>query len=275
MKLRKLKLHIGETIMLLVCMVFVIPLYYLVVCTFKTEQEMSLHPLALPSGLFLDNYINALSKFDFMQTFGNTLYVTILSVILVVVLAASSAYVLARKKDVKIVSFCNWLLFLGFLIPGQATMIPMFRIMKGLGLINKLNGLIFLHSGGCVFGCFMYKGFIKGLSKDFEEAAKIDGAGTFRCFWQIVFPLLKPITTTLVIFRTMDVWNDFLTTYLYINSTSKATLTLQVYNGVGQHVNDWGLMMATLCISLAPIVIFYLLLQKHIVGGMTMGGMKD
>ena len=116
---------------------------------------------------------------------------------------------------------------------------------------------------------------MKALPEDLEEAARIDGAGTVRIFWKIVFPLLKPITTTLVIFNVMWIWNDFLYTYLFISSSNKSTLIMQVYNGVGQYFNDWSVMMPVLVIALLPMVIFYIFLQNQIVGGLTMGSMKN
>lgn len=264
-----------EIIMLLICAVFFIPIYYLVVSTFKTQNEIVTAPLALPSKFMLENYVEAFHSIEFFSSFKNSLIVTIVSVFLIVVISAMAAYVLARKRHNKVVKFFDWYLFIGFLIPLQTTMIPLFSIMKGLHLINSLPGLIFLHCNGCVFGSFLYKGFIKALPEDMEEAARIDGAGTVRIFWQIVFPLLQPITTTLIIFNTMWIWNDFMYTYLFISSSKKSTLIMQVYNGVGQYFNDWSVMMPVLVIALFPMVIFYLFLQNKIIGGLTMGSMKN
>jgi raffinose/stachyose/melibiose transport system permease protein len=107
-----------------------------------------------------------------------------------------------------------------------------------------------------------------------EEAAFMDGADEFRTFWQVVFPLLKPVTATVVIFNTMWIWNDFLLTYLFLSSPSKATLIMQVYNGVGMYINDWSIMMPVLVLALLPMVIFYLAMQDQIIGGLTLGAIK-
>jgi raffinose/stachyose/melibiose transport system permease protein len=112
------------------------------------------------------------------------------------------------------------------------------------------------------------------MPRDLEEAAFVDGASLLRTFWQIVFPLLRPVTATLVIFNTMWIWNDFLLSYLFLSSTDKATLTLQVYNGVGQYFTDWTIMMPVLVIALLPMVIFYLFMQRHIIGGLASGSLK-
>ncbi len=261
--------------MIAVCIIFFIPIYYLVVSTFKTQNEIVEFPLSLPENFTLLNYKEAFEAIKFFRSFGNSVFVTAISVCLIVIISAMAAYTLARKRNEKIVKVMDWYLFLGFLIPLQTTMIPLFSVMKGLNLINSLIGLIFLHCNGCVFGSFLYKGFIKVLPEDLEEAARIDGAGTYRIFWKIVFPLLKPITATLIIFNVMWIWNDFMYTYLFISSSKKSTLIMQVYNGVGQYFNDWSVMMPVLVIALLPMVIFYLLLQKQIVGGLTMGAMKN
>jgi raffinose/stachyose/melibiose transport system permease protein len=146
--------------------------------------------------------------------------------------------------------------------------------MKSFDLINTYQGLIFLHSNGAVFALFLYTGFIRAMPRDLEEAAFVDGAGVFRTFWQIIFPLLRPVTATLVIFNTIWIWNDFLLSYLFLSSTDKATLTMQVYNGVGQYFTDWSIMMPMLVLAMLPMVIFYLFMQRHIVSGLTAGSLK-
>ena len=116
----------------------------------------------------------------------------------------------------------------------------------------------------------MYRGFIQTVPRELEEAAQIDGCNIWRVFWNISFPLLKPITTTIVIFNVMWIWNDFMLTYLFLNSSDKATLVMQVYNGIGMFSNDWSLMMPALVIALFPMVVFYLVMQKRIVEGVEM-----
>lgn len=168
----------------------------------------------------------------------------------------------------------NVFFLLGFMVPAQATMLPLFTVMKNLHLVNTYQGMILLHSNQCVFAYLMYRGFIQTVPKELEEAAKIDGCNMWQTFWHITFPLLKPITTTIVIFNVMWIWNDFMLTYLFLNSSSKATLVMQVYNGIGMFSNDWSLMMPALVIALLPMVIFYLFMQKNIVAGVAAGSVK-
>jgi raffinose/stachyose/melibiose transport system permease protein len=264
---------IGEISMLLVCALFVIPLYYLVVSTFKTQAEIIQSPLALPSSLNLENYTRAFAGINFVQSFLNSLLITSVSVVLIVLFGSMAGYAIARWNN-RLTRFLRVYFLAGFLVPLQVTMLPLFIIMKNLQLINTYQGMILLHSNGAVFAIFLYTAFIRAMPRDLEEAAFVDGAGLFRTFWQIVFPLLRPVTATLIIFNTMWIWNDFLLSYLFLSSTQKATLTLQVYNGVGQYFTDWSIMMPVLVIALLPMVIFYLFMQRHIIGGLTTGSLK-
>jgi len=264
---------ILELIMLCLCAVFVIPLYYLVVSTFKSQAAIIQSPLGLPLPPTLDNYRRALEVMSFFRNFGNSTLITSVSVVLIVVFGSLAAYSIARRKT-PLMAFLGFYFLIGFMVPVQTTLIPLFRIMKTLDLINRYGGMIFLHSNGCVFAILLYRGFIRTVPMDLEESAFLDGAGPFRTFWRIVFPLIQPITATLIIFNVMWIWNDFLLTYLFLSSTKKATLIMQVYNGIGLYMNDWSLMMPVLVLALAPMVIFYLLMQKRIIGGLTSGAIK-
>jgi len=263
----------GEIVMALFCAIFVIPIYYLVVSTFKTQAEIIASPLGLPKSFDLSNYFRAFRTINFTQSLFNSLLITSVSVILIVLFGSMAAYAIARRNN-KLTIFLRNYFLLGFLVPLQVTMLPLFLVMKNLHLINTYQGMIFLHSNGAIFAIFLYNGFIRAMPRDLEEAAFVDGASLLRTFWQIVFPLLRPVTATLVIFNTMWIWNDFLLSYLFLSSSDKATLTLQVYNGVGQYFTDWTIMMPVLVIALLPMVIFYLIMQRHIIGGLASGSLK-
>ncbi len=269
----KMLKFIGELFMLALCAIFVLPLYYLLVSTFKPQVDIVNTPLAPPIHFTLAHYQRALANMSFFRNFGNSALITTTSVILIVIIGSMAAYSIARRRS-KINKFLEMYFLLGFLIPIQTTMIPLFFIMKNLQLMNTYAGLIFLHCNGSIFAFFMFRGFVNSIPLELEESAIIDGCSVFQTFWRIVFPLLKPITVTVVIFNTMWIWNDFILTFLFISSSKKATLILQVYNGVGLYFNDWSLMMPVLVLALAPMVVFYLLLQKHIMSGLTSGAIK-
>lgn len=263
----------AEVFMILFASIFIIPIYYLVVSTFKGQQEIMESPLSLPASLTFKNYGRALENMDFWRNFGNSLLITVVSVIIIVIFGSMAAYSICRHQT-KLTKFLSVFFLIGFMVPAQATMLPLFRVMQKLSLINTYQGMILLHSNQCVFAFLMYRGFIQTVPKELEEAARIDGCNIWRTFWRITFPLLSPITTTIVIFNVMWIWNDFMLTYLFLNSSSKATLVMQVYNGIGMFSNDWSIMMPALVIALFPMVVFYLFMQKNIVAGVAAGAVK-
>lgn len=263
-----------ETGMLVICVIFFIPLYYLLVNTFKPARDAALSPLALPIKNFtLDLYKEALDVINFWSSFRNSFVITAVSVIIIIVIGSMAAYSITRHKN-KLTRLLFLYFLVGFMVPAQTTLIPLFNLMSKLNLQNSVLGMIVLYSSWCNFALFMYQGFIGGVPKELEEAALMDGAGLWRMYWKIVFPLLKPVTTTIVIFDVMWIWNDFMMPYLFISSSDNFTLIMEVYKGVGQFSNNWTVMLCTMVIVLIPIVIFYLLMQKHIIAGITSGAVK-
>lgn len=264
---------IGEAVMLAICCIMLIPFYYLVVNTFKSSQEAAEAPMALPQVISFDNYVKAFESMNFLQSLGNSVFITVVSVTLIVLLGAMGAYPIARRKH-KLYKGILLYFLAGYMVPAQTIMIPLYLMLQNMHLLNSTLGLVVVYSSWCNFALFLYQGFFKGVPEELEEAAMIDGCGPWKRFWLIVFPLLKPITTTIVIFEVMWIWNDFLYPYLFLSSNESFTLVMQVYKGVGQFSNDWGMMMATMVIVLIPVLIFYLLMQKNIVAGITSGSVK-
>ncbi|XID92273.1 carbohydrate ABC transporter permease [Paenibacillaceae bacterium WGS1546] len=264
---------IGTLAMLLLCAVYLFPFYILIVNTLKTAQEAGFNPIAWPSGLYLDNYVRALEKMNFFVSFRNSLTITVLSLIGIVLMGAMSAYPVARIKHISTKLIMVYFL-IGFMVPIQTALVPLFLVMQNLDLVNSVFGLVLVYSANCIFAFFLYQGFIRSVPMELEEAAYMDGCTPWRSFWVIVFPLLKPITTTIIIFETMWIWNDFTMPYLFLHSQSKITLVLEIYKGVGEFANDWSIMLTIMTIVLIPAVIFYLLLQKHIISGLTSGALK-
>lgn len=274
LKKRSWQGYLGEAAMLGVCVVFFIPFYYLLVNTFKPAKDATLSPLSVPIRNFtLDLYRQALDTINFWGSFRNSLVITGVSVAVIVVIGSMAAYAIVRRKN-KLTRVLFIYFLLGFMVPAQTTLIPLFNLMSSLHLQNSVFGMIVLYSSWCNFALFMYQGFLGGVPIDLEEAALIDGANLWKLYWQIVFPLLKPVTTTIIIFDVMWIWNDFMMPYLFISSSDNFTLIMEVYKGVGQFANNWTVMLCTMVIVLIPIVIFYLLMQKHIIGGITSGAVK-
>lgn len=262
-----------QILLLLVTAVFLSPLLYMVLNSFKPYSQMLKAPWSLPEGLFLDNYIRAFGQMEFFQSLKNSFIITVVSVALIVVLGAFAAYPISRFRN-KMTNFLSVYFLIGYMVPTQVLIVQIFSVMKIFDLINTKTGLILVYASGVSFAVFLYQGFIKTLPIDLEESALIDGANPIQVFTKVVFPLLKPATATLVIFQTMWIWNDFTLSSLFLSSRKNLTLLLELHQCIGEFSLDWSVMLAIMCIVMLPMVIFYLLMQKQIIAGMTSGAVK-
>jgi raffinose/stachyose/melibiose transport system permease protein len=259
--------------MLVVSAIYLYPFYYLFINTIKSTQEAAYHPLALPRNIVFSSYINIFENTPLLNSFKNTFIITACSVMLIVLFGSMAAYTISFRPN-KLNRFLMFYLLAGFMIPVQSSLIPLFEIMIKLHLIDKLYGVILLYTQGCVFAFFLYLGFMRTFPKELEEAAVIDGCGPFQVFTRIVFPLLKPITTTVIIYHTMWIWNDFMFVNQFLNSRKNGTLILEIFRAKGQFSTDWSAFMAMLVLILLPSLIFFLFMQKHIVKGLMGGAIK-
>lgn len=267
---RRITLSIA---MILLALFIAIPLYYIVVNTFKTQGDMVSSPLGIPTKPFLGNYAEVLTDPRIYKSFLNTLYVTVMSVVLQLMVGAMAAYAMLMRTSRTNRIIANVLL-IGFIVPGQSTLIPLYRTLVGFNLVDSLNGLIVMYMGGSIFCYFLIQGYMKTLPFEIVEAARIDGASTGQIFLQIVLPLIKPILITVGVFQTMWVWNDFLLPTVFISSPSKRTVVLQVYNAVSEFTTNWPMFMTVSVVALIPMVVFFIFAQRHIVNGLLAGGVK-
>lgn len=268
----KILYYIG---LLIIALVAALPLYYLVITTFKTPEEASLSPLGLPQNWSFVNYSNALEAMNFTQAVTNNLIITVFSVVLLILFSSMAAYVIARSQK-KIYNIMFSIFLVGLIIPFQVAIVPLYSIISALGVMNTHVGVIII-SVFCInmpLSIFLLRGFISTVPVELEEAAYIDGAGTFKTFWVIVFPLLKPIVVTLVILNTLAIWNDFLTPLLFLQSPEKAVLLQEVYKNVGPFSTNWTSFFPMLVMSVLPLVIFYLVLQRKVMEGVVAGAVK-
>lgn len=258
--------------------IFIGPLLFILMNSFKGRFFISDAPFALPFGQYfagVTNYVQGLAATGFFSAFGWSAFITVFSVIIIVFFAAMTAYYITRVK-----SWWTNLIYLvlvfSMVVPFQMVMFPTVKIADSLGLANPL-GMILLYLGfGAGLSVFIFSGFIKGIPIDVEEAAMIDGCGPLRNYFLVVLPMLKPVTITVSILMTMWVWNDYLLPYLVIGlSTPYKTIPVVVQQLVGSHgSNDMGAMMAMLVLAIIPIVVFYLFSQKYIIEGVVAGAVK-
>ncbi len=165
-------------------------------------------------------------------------------------------------------------LMIGFLVPFQAILLSLFEIMQALNLIDSIFGIILFYSNSCALTVFLAIGYMRSIPRELNEAAVVDGASIGRIFFTIVFPLMQPITITSIIFNTMWIWNDFIAPNIFLSSRANTTLVLEVFRAKGQFSTNWPIFMTLSVITIVPIFIFYCLMQKHIIKGLTAGAVK-
>ena len=261
--------------LIVLLLVMATPIYYLLVTTFKSPAEAAASPLGLPEHFTFDNYKKAFEAMNYGQALSNNLIITVTSVLLLVIFASMAAYVVARSKK-KIFAIMNGVFMVGLIIPFQISIIPLYKMLAGANLMNTHTAVI-LVDVFCInlpLSIFLMRGFIHTVPQELEEAAAIDGCGTFQCFWRIIFPLLKPIISTVAILDTLAIWNDFMTPLLLLQSSEKQVLLQQVYRNVGPFSTDWTSFFPMLVMSVLPLVIFYLIMQRQVIEGVVAGAVK-
>ncbi|MGE5599009.1 MAG: carbohydrate ABC transporter permease [Bacteroidota bacterium] len=260
----------GETLLVLFGLIFLFPGLLTFFNSFKTNAEIKLSPLQPPTHLGIANYVEAWKEMEFPAVLANTFILTGLSTFGIILISAMAAYALVRYKW-----RITWILFLLFtfsmVVPFQAIMVPLFANAKNMGLLS-VPGLVPIYIGlGCPLAIFMFHGFIKGVPREIEESAAIDGASPLRCFFQIVLPLTTPVIGTVAILDVLWIWNDFLLPLLMIPGR---TLQLAQYRFVGVYRQEYHLAMASLVLTASPVVLFYLFMQRYIIKGISAGAIK-
>lgn len=263
-------------ILLAVCALFLFPVFIVLMNSFKSKFYISAEPFKLPTGetfAGLSNYVDGLAKTGFFSAFITSLFITVCSVGAIVLFTSMTAWYITRVKN-RFTKLTYYAFVFSMVVPFQMVMFTMVKTANVLNLDNPW-GLIVIYLGfGAGLSVFMFSGFVKGIPIEIEEAAMIDGCGPIRTFFLVVFPLMKPTTITVAIINTMWIWNDYLLPYLVIGSDYKTIpIAIQYLRG-GYGSIDMGAMMAMLVLSIVPVVIFYLLCQKHIIKGVVAGAVK-
>ena len=269
---------VGFIVIAALFVLYMVTFFLVILNSFKQKRDIITNTVSFiaEKGYSLENYVRAFEKMDFLKAFGNSLFVTCLSTLLVVIIASMTAYYFSRAN--------NWfskiffaLMIAAMIIPFQAIMIPLVSIYgANLNLLNHKLTLVFMHTGFAMsMSVFIYQGFIKsGIPASLEEAAYLDGCTKVQTFFKVVFPLLKPTTATLVILNVLAFWNDYLLPSLVLGKKELYTLPLSTYVFYGTYSANYGVIMAALVLTVAPIVILYLFLQKQIIDGVVAGAVK-
>jgi len=263
-----------EALGVLIALVFLVPFYFVLTNSFKSFAELSQNTMSLPKAFSFHNYEEVWKIMKFPKVFLNSLIITVASNVGLVVISAMAAYRMVRNNN-----WVNKVLFLLFvsamIIPFESIMIPLVKLAGMIGLLNETWGVVVCYFGfGVSLNLFLYHGFVKSIPLEVEEAAIVDGCSVFGLFWRIVFPLLKPITVTIVLLNSLWIWNDFLLPLLIISGPETRTIPLATYSFFGQYTKQWDLALAALTLGVLPIILFFLGMQKHIIEGITAGSVK-
>src|SRR4051794_8901106 len=260
-----------EVLMLAVGGLFLYPVYVLVTVSFKTPREISEASLKLPASLDGANYSQAWSAAHLGAALLNSTIITVASLIGLIVVGSTAANYLAQTRTR--LSYGLYLLFLlGIVLPFQLALVPLYTFMKDSGLLGSYTSMVLFYTGLQVpFTIFLYTGFLRSLPREYRQAALIDGATHWQSFTRVTFPLLRPITGTVVILNAVFVWNDFLTPLIYLGGTPNETLPVVVYQFVGQYVSNWGYIFAAVVMASLPILIVFLLMQRYVIKGFASG----
>lgn len=255
----------------------IVPLYLAVITAFKPTEDSIANFFAFPKEVYLDNFRTIIRDNDFFRFFWNSVIILIGSMVGILIIVPLTAYVLQKNIRKPYYKVFYMLLIMGVLVPFQVIMLPVTQLMSRMNLMHQ-GGLILLYiTFAMTQGVFLYSGYIRTVVPlELEEAAYMDGCGIIRAYISIIFPLMKPMTGTVIILNSLWIWNDFLLPLLVLNkSKSYWTLVLFQYNFKSAYSFDFNLTFATFVLSIIPIIIVYIIFQKHIIEGLTAGAVKS
>jgi raffinose/stachyose/melibiose transport system permease protein len=263
---------------LLIFLFYMMPFILIIINSFKNKRDIVTDPFSLGGklGFTITNYVTAFDKMNFISAFGNSLFITSLATLAVVIIASMTAWYFVRSGNI-ISRVMFALMVASMIIPFQAIMIPLVAIYgAGLGILNHRLALIFFHTGFALsMSVFMYQGFIRsGVPISLEEAAYIDGCSKLQIFFHIVLPVLKPITSTIVILNVLAFWNDYLLPSLVLTDRALLTLPLSTYRFYGTYSADFGVIMAALVLTVLPVLVLFIILQRYVISGVLTGAVK-
>lgn len=265
---------ILEIIVVIVGLIFLIPFYFLLVNSVKSFSDILSNSAGLPEAFLWSNYAKAWTAIDFPTALKNSLIVTIVSNLLLVLISSMAAYQMVRQP-----TLFNRVLFFVFVaamvIPFQSIMLPLMEMASKYRLNNSMYGLIVSYLGfGAPLSVFLFHGFVKTVPLEIEQAARVDGSSRYGVFFRIVCPLMQPMFVTVIILNTLWIWNDYLLPSLILSSPELRTIPIATYSFFGQYTKQWDMALPALVLGITPIIIFFLFMQRYIIEGITSGSVK-
>lgn len=274
---KKNKITFATLIFSILSIAWLAPIFIVLVNSFKKKTYISKTPFSIPRGkafVGLKNYVSGIQKIGFFQAFGYSLWITVASVIVIILCTSMFAWYITRVKN-KTTTVLYYLCVFSMIVPFQMVMFTLSKLADMMHLGNPL-GIVIVYLGfGAGLAVFMFCGFVKSIPLEIEEAAMIDGCNPLEIFFQVVLPVLKPTCISTAILQTMWIWNDYLLPYLVLDITKYKTIPIAIqYLRGGYGSIDMGAMMAMLVLAIIPIVIFYMFCQKYIIEGVVAGAVK-
>lgn len=272
-KIKKTAGHIiGNAVAVLLSLIVIIPLVVLFLNSFKTAGEANRMTLSLPTEWMFENYAKVIEQGKLFSSFFNGLLYATCSVVIVVVVVSAAAFVISRNQK-GVNRFLYYFIISGIAMP--INNVALMKVMQAFHLMNTRIGIILLYAAiNIPLSLFLAYGFIGTIPREIDEAAVIDGCKPYQLFIKVIAPLLKPVVSTLFVLNFMAVWNDFTMPLYYLNNSRKWPMTLAVYNFFGAFENSWNLVAADIMLTLAPVLLVFIIGQKYIVGGVSAGSVK-
>ncbi|OAX46234.1 raffinose/stachyose/melibiose transport system permease protein [Paenibacillus sp. ov031] len=272
--MQRINSYLIRLLLVLGSLVAMLPIYMAIVNSFKTQGEMFQSFIALPTTFHWENYSDAFNKINLLGSSLNSAIVSFLGIGGIVFCASLAGYKLSRTSG-RLSNLIFFLFVASMLVPFHSIMIPLTRVAKGLHVQGSTYGLALIYIGlGVNMAIFLYHGFVKSIPRELEESAQMDGCNEFQTFFQIIFPLLLPITVTIAILDFLWIWNDFLLPLLMLTDVNRYTLILSTNMLFGEYNKEWPLILSSLVLTAIPVVLIYAFFQKFIMEGIAEGAVK-
>jgi raffinose/stachyose/melibiose transport system permease protein len=265
---------ISSTLLVAFAALTLLPIYIMIAVSLKTANDGASNPFALPLNPQWQNYVNAFINMQYLVSVGNTLIITISTAVLTIFTASMAAWAIVRYTK-RWTRTAYQIFVAGLTIPVFVVITPLYQILQQLHLLDSYLGIVLAYTALTMpFAVFFFSGFLRAVPAELEEAAAVDGCGIFRTYWSIVLPLLRPATATLTIFIILQVWNDLILPLILLSSNDKQTVTLSVYATIGTHTFSTAQLLPTLVLGVIPLFIVFLILQRYVVAGISVGAGK-
>lgn len=273
---RRAYFNVFELLGLLFALVFyIVPFYFVIINSFKTKREAALMNINWPGSFQIaQNYSEVITsnRYALLVAFKNSILITAFSLLVMVIVCSMAGYVLQRRRD-RLADASNFALLTGLMIP--PAIVPTIWVMQFLGIYKTLHGMVLIEVAlNCSFSCILYRGFMVSIPREVDEAAVIDGCGPLELFTHIIFPLLKPVTATIIVLSTINIFNDFVNPMYFLPGTYNITVQQTLYNYSGKYSSDYNLLFANVMLITIPPLILFILFNKQIVSGMVAGAIK-